>query len=68
MGAGSTRCRVRDDRCNAQPGDRNAALNKGAYNIYQIVHGNPGLLDEEEVRRRLFAAAEACGLVARRRR
>ena len=45
------------------PGDRNAQLNKSAYNIYQIVHGNPGLLDENEVRRRLFAAAEACGLV-----
>ena len=27
------------------------------------MHGNPGLLDENEVRRRLFAAAEACGLV-----
>lgn len=47
----------------AMPGDRNATLNFGAYNIYQIVHGNPGLLDENEVRRRLFAAAEACGLV-----
>jgi putative DNA primase/helicase len=44
-------------------GDRNDQLNKSAYNIYQIVHGNPGLLDENEVRRRLFAAAEACGLV-----
>ena len=48
----------------AQPGARNAALNTGAFNVFQIVHGNPGLLDEEEVRQRLFAAAEACGLVA----
>ena len=48
----------------APPGTRNAALNLGAYNIFQIVWGNAGLLDEEEVRRRLFAAAEACGLVA----
>ena len=47
----------------ATAGDRNAQLNKSAYNIFQIVHGNPGLLDEKEVRRRLFAAAEACGLV-----
>ena len=45
-------------------GQRNAALNLGAYNIFQIVWGNPGLLDESEVRQRLFAAAEACGLVA----
>ena len=45
-------------------GQRNTALNLGAYNIFQIVWGNPGLLDEEEVRQRLFAAAEACGLVA----
>ncbi len=48
----------------AQPGARNAALNTGAFSVFQIVHGNPGLLDEEEVRQRLFAAAEACGLVA----
>jgi hypothetical protein len=46
------------------PGQRNAALNLGAYNIFQIVHGNPGLLDEEMVRQRLFEAAEKCGLVA----
>ena len=32
--------------------------------MFQIVWGNPGLLDEQEVRKRLFAAAEACGLVA----
>ena len=49
---------------NAPTGHRNAALNLGAYNVFQIVWGNPGLLDEEEVRQRLFAAAEACGLVA----
>ena len=49
---------------NAMTGDRNAQLNLGAYNVFQIVHGNPGLLDEQEVRERLFAAAEACGLVA----
>ena len=44
-------------------GNRNTQLNLGAYNIFQIVWGNPGLLDEAEVRQRLFAAAEACGLV-----
>ena len=49
---------------NAMTGDRNAQLNLGAYNVFQIVWGNPGLLDEQEVRERLFAAAEACGLVA----
>jgi hypothetical protein len=46
------------------PGQRNAALNLGAYNIFQIVYGNPGLLDEEMVRQRLFEVAEKCGLVA----
>ena len=49
---------------NAPTGDRNAQLNLSAYNVFQIVWGNPGLLDEQEVRQRLFAAAEACGLVA----
>ena len=49
---------------NAPPGTRNAALNLGAYNVFQIVWGNPGLLDEAEVRQRLFEAAEACELVA----
>ena len=57
-----------DDECAkiaaTPPGQRNAALNLGAYNIFQIVHGNPGLLDEEMVRQRLFEAAEKCGLVA----
>jgi hypothetical protein len=49
---------------NTPCGQRNATLNLGAWNIFQIVWGNPGLLDEEEVRARLFAAAETCGLVA----
>ena len=49
---------------NAPTGDRNTQLNLSAYNVFQIVWGNPGLLDEQEVRKRLFAAAEACGLVA----
>jgi putative DNA primase/helicase len=49
---------------NAMTGNRNTQLNLSAYNIYQIVWGNPGLLDEQEVRERLFAAATACGLVA----
>jgi hypothetical protein len=57
-----------EDACNkiaaTPPGQRNAALNLGAYNIFQIVHGNPGLLDEAMVRQRLFEAAEKCGLVA----
>ena len=57
-----------EDECNkiaaTPPGQRNAALNLGAYNVYQILYGNPGLLDEEMVRQRLFEAAEKCGLVA----
>jgi hypothetical protein len=57
-----------DDECNriaaTPPGQRNAALNVGAFNIFQIVYGNPGLLDEAMVRQRLFEAAEKCGLVA----
>jgi hypothetical protein len=57
-----------EDECNkiaaTPPGQRNAALNLGAYNIFQIVHGNPGLLDEAIVRQRLFEVAEKCGLVA----
>ena len=48
----------------AQRGSRNAQLNLGAFSVFQIVWGNAGLLDEEEVRRRFFEAAEACGLVA----
>jgi hypothetical protein len=55
-----------DRECNAvasaQPGQRNDTLNTSAFNLYQIVHG--GGLDEQEVHDRLFAAAQACGLVA----
>src|SRR5215469_1938812 len=41
---------------------RNNALNSAAFNLFQLVAG--GELDEEkdQVRERLFAAAEACGL------
>ena len=57
-----------DNECalvgSAAIGDRNRQLNKSAFNLFQIVYGNPGLLSENEVRHRLFAAAEACGLVA----
>jgi Bifunctional DNA primase/polymerase, N-terminal len=55
-----------DRECNtvasAQPGRRNDTLNTSAFNLYQIVAG--GGLDEQEVYDRLFAAAQACGLVA----
>ena len=40
---------------------RNNALNAAAFNLFQLVAG--GGLDENMVRDRLFAAAEACGLV-----
>ena len=46
----------------ARPGTRNNTLNTAAFNLFQIVAG--GRLDEQEVRDRLFKAAEACGLVA----
>ena len=48
----------------AMPKDsgRNNALNRAAFNLFQLVAG--GGLDENEVRERLFAAAEANGLVA----
>jgi len=46
----------------AQPGTRNNALNTAAFNLFQIVAGRG--LDEQEVRDRLFEAAETCGLVA----
>src|SRR5262249_12476380 len=46
----------------AQPGTRNDTLNTAAFNLFQIVAG--GGLDEQEVRDRLFEAAETCGLVA----
>ena len=43
---------------------RNNALNNAAFSVFQLVGG--GELDEEkdQVRERLFVAAEACGLVA----
>jgi hypothetical protein len=43
---------------------RNNALNTAAFSVFQLVAG--GELDEEkdQVRERLFAAAEECGLVA----
>src|SRR5262249_10783346 len=41
---------------------RNNALNAASFNLFQLVAG--GGLDEKMVRDRLFAAAEACGLVA----
>jgi hypothetical protein len=47
---------------NAKSGTRNGALNTAAFNLFQLVAG--GQLEEQEVRARLFAAAEACGLVA----
>jgi putative DNA primase/helicase len=55
------------DECTAlaaMPKDsgRNNALNSAAFNLFQLVAG--GGLDENEVRERLYAAAEACGLVA----
>jgi hypothetical protein len=41
---------------------RNDALNKAAFNMFQLVNG--GHLNENMVRMELFAAATACGLVA----
>jgi bifunctional DNA primase/polymerase-like protein len=46
----------------AQPGTRNRTLNTAAFNLFQLVAG--GALDEQEVRDRLFEAAQTCGLVA----
>jgi hypothetical protein len=46
----------------AQPGKRNNTLNTAAFNLGQIIGG--GALDEQEVRDRLFEAAETCRLVA----
>jgi hypothetical protein len=46
----------------AQPGTRNDTLNTAAFNLFQIVAG--GGLDEQEVRDRLFEAAQTCGLVS----
>jgi AAA domain/Bifunctional DNA primase/polymerase, N-terminal len=55
------------DECTAlaaMPKDsgRNNALNRAAFNLFQLVAS--GGLDENTVRDRLFAAAETCGLVA----
>jgi hypothetical protein len=46
----------------ALPGTRNSTLNKAAFNLGQLIGGSA--LDEQEVRDRLFEAAETCGLVA----
>jgi hypothetical protein len=46
----------------AQPGTRNSTLNTAAFNLGQLIGG--GALDEQEVRERLFEAAETCRLVA----
>jgi putative DNA primase/helicase len=48
----------------AMPKDsgRNNALNSAAFNLFQLVAG--GGLDENDVRERLYTAAETCGLVA----
>jgi putative DNA primase/helicase len=48
----------------AMPKDsgRNHQLNRAAFNLFQLVP--TGGLDENDVRDKLFAAAEACGLVA----
>jgi Bifunctional DNA primase/polymerase, N-terminal len=54
-----------ENECNAvasaRPGTRNDQLNTSAFNLFQLVAG--GYLNEQEVRERLFAAAEASGLV-----
>jgi bifunctional DNA primase/polymerase-like protein len=44
-------------------GKRNDQLNASSYNVFQIVWGNPGLLNETDVRNALLMAAEECGLV-----
>jgi Bifunctional DNA primase/polymerase, N-terminal len=43
-------------------GKRNSTLNTAAFNLGQLIGG--GALDEEDVRDRLFEAAETCRLVA----
>jgi hypothetical protein len=62
---GRTALKAECDKLAAMPKDsgRNNALNGAAFNLFQLVAG--GELDEEidRVRERLFAAAEACGLV-----
>jgi Bifunctional DNA primase/polymerase, N-terminal len=63
---GRTALRAECDKLAAMSKDsgRNNALNSAAFSLFQLVAG--GELDEEndQVRERLFAAAEACGLVA----
>ena len=63
---GRTALKDECDKLAAVPKDagRNNALNAAAFSLFQLVAG--GELDEEkdQVRDRLFAAAEACGLVA----
>src|SRR5215472_9095936 len=46
----------------ALPGTRNSTLNRAAFNLGQLIGGNA--LDEQDVRDRLFEAAETCQLVA----
>jgi putative DNA primase/helicase len=63
---GRTALKAECDKLAAMPKDsgRNNALNAAAFSVFQLVAG--GELDEEkdQVAERLFAAAEACGLVA----
>jgi Bifunctional DNA primase/polymerase, N-terminal len=47
----------------ARPGTRNGALNTAAFSLGQLIGGG-STLDEQEVRDRLFEAAETCQLVA----
>jgi len=62
---GRTALRAECEKLAAMPRDsgRNNALNSAAFNLFQLVAGDE--LDEEkdQVRERLFASAEACGLV-----
>src|SRR6516165_4926773 len=55
-----------DRECQAvadpKPGTRNTPLNPAAFSLFQLVSG--GELEEQEMRKRLFEAAEACGVVA----
>jgi putative DNA primase/helicase len=46
----------------ALPGTRNSTLNKAAFSLGQLIGG--GALNEQDVRDRLFEAAETCRLVA----
>jgi hypothetical protein len=51
-----------DDVARAAPGTRNHVLNRASFSLHQLVAG--GELDGNEVEQRLFAAAEANGLIA----